>query len=174
MTLLILTGASGAGKTTIAEGVRDRYGDKVDVLFFDSIGVPSLEEFVRLREAGVNWQRDKTFEWLARIAARPGGKPTLFEGSTQIKYLHEAAGAAGLAAKIILIDCDDATRTERLHGPRGQPELANTDMSNWARYLRDQAREFGCEIWDTSHCSLDVSVAHVGKQLLGQKEQPKT
>jgi adenylate kinase family enzyme len=166
MSLLMLTGASGAGKTTIAEAVQDRYRDRVEVFFFDSIGVPSLEEFARLREAGVDWQREKTIEWLKRLAAHKTDQPILFEGSTRLSYLREAAELAGLTeAKIMLIDCDDATRTARLHGPRGQPELANESMANWARYLREQAREFGCEIWDTSARTIEESVAQVARRM---------
>ena len=41
MAFVILTGASGSGKTTIAEAVAARYGEQVEVYHFDSIGVPS-------------------------------------------------------------------------------------------------------------------------------------
>jgi ABC-type multidrug transport system ATPase subunit len=42
--LVVLTGASGAGKTTLARAIKERYPDECDVLFFDSVGVPSPEE----------------------------------------------------------------------------------------------------------------------------------
>ena len=41
--LVALTGASGSGKTTIAESIWASHSATVDVLCFDSIGVPSLE-----------------------------------------------------------------------------------------------------------------------------------
>ena len=42
--LVVLTGASGGGKTTLARAIKERYPDECDVLFFDSVGVPSPEE----------------------------------------------------------------------------------------------------------------------------------
>lgn len=38
MRLVILTGASGSGKTAIAEAVRVKWADLIDVLHFDRIG----------------------------------------------------------------------------------------------------------------------------------------
>jgi adenylate kinase family enzyme len=46
MALVILIGASGAGKTTIAEAIAQRHGDEVAVFHFDQIGVPSVERMV--------------------------------------------------------------------------------------------------------------------------------
>ena len=45
MSLVILTGASGAGKTAIASVVATRYPD-IAVIGFDSIGVPSAERMI--------------------------------------------------------------------------------------------------------------------------------
>jgi ABC-type glutathione transport system ATPase component len=42
--LVVLTGASGGGKTTLARAIKERYPDECDVVFFDSVGVPSPEE----------------------------------------------------------------------------------------------------------------------------------
>jgi shikimate kinase len=46
MPLVILIGASGSGKTTIARAIQERYAESVDVFFFDRIGVPSIEQMI--------------------------------------------------------------------------------------------------------------------------------
>jgi uridine kinase len=42
--LVVLTGASGSGKTTLAKRIQERYPKECEVMFFDSVGVPSSEE----------------------------------------------------------------------------------------------------------------------------------
>jgi hypothetical protein len=116
------------------------------------------------------WQRDKTIEWMARLAkVAQNGKPVLFEGQMRISFIAEAVAAADIDGyRLLLVDCDDATRARRLTVERGQPELADQNMMNWAAYLRREAVLNGCEIFDTSQLSLDQCVAHVLDHLRGQ------
>ncbi|HEY0218602.1 MAG TPA: hypothetical protein VGC26_02375 [Afipia sp.] len=163
MALIVLTGASGSGKTAIATAIAELYPDDFAVYRFDSIGVPPVDVMIRDHGSPEAWQRDKTIDWMVRLApiAR-AGKPVLLEGQMRIAFIAEAAEAASIDdCRLILVDCDDATRTERLAIGRGQPELANEDMMNWAAYLRGEAAQCGCEIFDTSRLSLDQCVAHV-------------
>jgi hypothetical protein len=82
-------------------------------------------------------------------------------------FIKEAAAAADIDDyRLILVDCDDATRTHRLSVERGQPELADANMMNWAAYLRREAQASGLEILDTSHLSLKQSVDNVLRHLL--------
>jgi dephospho-CoA kinase len=60
MPLVILIGASAAGKTTIAKAIEARHGDEADVHYFDRIGVPSVEEMIAEYGSGEAWQRVKT------------------------------------------------------------------------------------------------------------------
>jgi len=46
MRLVILTGASGSGKTSIADAIKAERPELVEVEHFDSIGVPSSETMV--------------------------------------------------------------------------------------------------------------------------------
>jgi cytidylate kinase len=167
MTLIVLTGASGSGKTAIATVIAERYPDDIAVYRFDSIGVPPVDAMIRDHGSPEAWQRDKTIDWMARLApiAR-AGKPILLEGQMRIAFIAEAAAVANIDDyRLILVDCDDATRAERLTVGRGQPELANEDMMNWAAYLRREAVQHGCEIFDTSRLSLDQCVAHMLEHL---------
>jgi type II secretory pathway predicted ATPase ExeA len=163
MPLVILIGASGSGKTTIARAIQERYADSVDVFLFDRIGVPSIEQMILECGSREEWQRVKTIEWMVKIAqVQKTRRKQLFEGQTRLSFLVDgAATAGGLAYKPILVDCDDETRSKRLTIDRGQPELANKEMMNWARYLRHSAKIEGCEILNTSSISLDESVLHI-------------
>jgi len=141
------------------------------MFFFDRIGVPSIEEMIAKYGSSEEWQRAKTIEWMVKIAqVRKAGRKQLFEGQSRLSFLADGAAAAaagGLTYRPILIDCDDETRSKRLTIHRGQPELANKEMMNWARYLRHSARIEGCDILDTSSISLDESVLYVSTRLGG-------
>ena len=167
MRLVILTGASGSGKTAIAEAIGATRSSLVHVLHFDSIGVPSAEVRRAWDPVG-GWQRAMTLDWMRRIAAvRDPDRPVLFEGQMRLSFIAEGLLAAGIAdARPILVDCDDATRTRRLVTNRGQPELANPDMMNWAAYLRREAKEGGHDVLDTTHLSLEKCVERICTVLL--------
>jgi dephospho-CoA kinase len=168
MRLVILTGASGSGKTTIAETIRIERPNLAEVLHFDSIVVPSPEAMATGWGSGEAWQRAMTLSWMARIAAMTGrDRPVLFEGQMRLAFAREALLAAGIAgARVILVDCDDATRTHRLTANRNQPELANPQMMIWAEFLRREAKEAGCEVLDTSQVSLERSIEQVCAHLV--------
>jgi adenylate kinase family enzyme len=166
---VVLIGASGSGKTTVARAIAERYADDVEVFHFDGIGVPSAKQRIAEYGSGGGWQRAKTIEWMAKLALlNRYGRGLLFEGQTRLSFLAEAAEAAGVPAYLpILLDCDDETRSRRLVLEREQPELANEDMMNWARYLRREAKGCGCEILDTAAVSLDQCIIHVMSRLRG-------
>ena len=168
MTLVVLTGASGAGKTAISDLIAAEHGADIDIRFFDSIGVPPVEEMNALFGSPAGWQQAMTAEWMARIAGTmQPRRPVLFEGQMRIAFVVDAAAAMGLACHIILVDCDDATRRHRLASDRNQPELANDDMMNWAAFLRREAQSAGCEILDTSNLPIAEAAAIVLQRLRG-------
>jgi shikimate kinase len=160
MALVILTGASGAGKTAIARAL----ADTVQVFHFDSIGVPSTAEMIEQYGSPEGWQRATTIEWFAKLAEMSGS--ILFEGQVRIAFLEEAVRLSALSShKIVLVDCDDDTRARRLTLERGQPELANQGMFDWARYLRIEAARGGYPVLDTSGLSLKESAELVQQYL---------
>lgn len=165
MALVIMTGASGSGKTAIAEALE--LGDpSITVFRFDSAGVPSPEEMAAFGEGyqpGGAWQRSTTFRWIERIAPIvAAGKQVLFEGQMRIAFIRDALNAAGIEnARILCVDCDDATRRKRLIDDRLQPDLASESMMGWASFLRQEALEAGCDILDTTNLCLAESVGAV-------------
>jgi hypothetical protein len=170
MRLVILTGASGSGKTAIAQGIASERPPIAEVLRFDSIGVPPAEEMVAGWGSGESWQRAMTYKWMARISAMRGAglnRPVLFEGQIRLAFLREALSSAEFTdARIILVDCSDVTRVHRLTTDRHQAELANPTMMSWAAYLRKEALEANCEVLDTTAVSLRTSVERVRWHLL--------
>jgi RNase adaptor protein for sRNA GlmZ degradation len=165
MALVILTGASGSGKTAIAKTIEARH-PSITVFGFDTIGVPSAEvmaSFGSGYQPGGAWQRAMTFEWLERIApVLAENRDVLFEGQMRIAFIREALAASKIEnARVLCVDCDDATRTQRLSHDRLQPELANESMMRWSRYLHQEARGAGYEILDTTDLSLSDSVSYV-------------
>jgi len=160
---VVLIGASGAGKTAIARAIAARCSTAAKVFFFDSIGVPPVEEMIRHYGSGEAWQRAKTIDWMLKLAGEAKAAPRLLlEGQTRFSFLADGAAAAGgLAYTPILIDCDDDTRSRRLEIERKQLELANEDMMLWARYLRKEALAHGYSILDTSALSLPDSIEWV-------------
>jgi hypothetical protein len=175
--LVILTGASGAGKTTIARRFLHEHPADCDVFFFDSIGVPSLETMESDFGGPEAWQRAMTLRWIEQIRPynRPtlsAQKPVLFEGQMRIAFVHEALAAQSVSnARIILIDCDDATRAARLHVACAQPDLANATMMNWARFLREEAHQLGAEILDTSHQTIEQCVNLLQSRLFDRTDR---
>jgi adenylate kinase family enzyme len=165
MALVIMTGASGSGKTAIAEAI-EKSRPSITVLRFDTIGVPTAEVMAAFgsgHQPGGAWQRAMTFQWLERIAPLlDEGKAVLFEGQMRIAFIHEALESARIRhAKILCVECDEPTRSRRLAQHRLQPELASEDMMRWSRYLHQEAIQAGCEILDTTSLMLGDSVRYV-------------
>lgn len=157
---VILTGASGAGKTTIAQRIEDRRPE-VAVYQGDRIGLPSDEIMAgcgHTDEPGGPTQRGFALYWIGEIGrVLEAGRPVLLETQCRIAFLHEALSLHKITgARIVLVECSDRARTARLEG-RGHPELANAQMSNWSRFLHREAEQFGHEILDTSALPLEAS-----------------
>ena len=165
MALVIMTGASGSGKTAIAKAIEESH-PSFTVLGFDRIGVPSAEVMATFGSdhmPGGAWQRAMTFRWLERIAPMLAeGETVLFEGQMRIAFIREALTASKIEnARILCVECDDPIRVRRLTHDRLQPELANESTMGWSRYLHREALEAGYEILDTTNLSLSDSVRYV-------------
>jgi hypothetical protein len=163
--LVIITGASGSGKTAIARTIEMDH-PSITVFRFDTIGVPSAAVMARFgvgHQPGGAWQRAMTLKWLERIAPIvAAGQTVLFEGQMRIAFIQEALTTFAIQnARVLCVECDDATRSRRLTQDRLQPELADESMRGWSRYLHQEAVEAGCRILDTTHLSLEDSVRTV-------------
>jgi len=157
MEVIFITGASGSGKTTLLKKLEEDYGTEFKFYYFDSVGVPSTDEMNEQFGSGEEWQRQTTVSWLERILSECRNGVAILDGQMRLSFITEACNARGFTDyRIILIDCNDSIRTRRLH-QRGQPELANKDMMNWSKYLRNEASQIGAQILDTSSQNVSES-----------------
>jgi len=164
--VVVLVGASGAGKTTVAEILARRAPWRGHTHYFDAIGVPSPEEMASGDWGGEEWQLWATRQWMGRLAANDA-RLQLLEGQTRPSFVRTASEPhPDLHVEIILLDCSTQVRRRRLVELRGRLELANAQMENWAAYLAGQAHALGLPVIDTSHLD-PTAVADRVEELAG-------
>lgn len=152
--ILVVTGASGAGKTTLVRLVESRGVAGASFHFFDSIGVPTPEQMTRDFGSPAGWQLAMTDRWIARLAQGAPGLCVL-DGQVRPSAVREAFARYGVDGHVLLLDCAHAVREARLRDLRRQPELATRDMACWASYLRGQADALSVPVLDTTTLSID-------------------
>ena len=154
--ILVVTGASGAGKTATVKELQARRVPGVRCFHFDSAGVPAIEIMERNHGSAEQWQASMTNHWLARLAALGSDvRVAVLDAQTRPSTVFAAPGAGeAWRAHVILFDCSASVRAERLRGPRGQPELVDARMDQWAAYLRHEADTLGLSVIDTSRLTV--------------------
>ena len=158
--LIILTGASGSGKTATARLLGRRALWEGNTYHLDDIGVPTGAGW-ELFESGESWQNWATTRWIDYLATRDANLQ-LLDAQTRPRFILDAAAAhADLQTTIVLLDCSPDVRRHRLVALRDRAELANPRMENWASYLRDQAKELGIARIDTSLMSVEEVAVQV-------------
>ena len=160
--LIVVTGASGAGKTTLVERLAALRLEGVGCYHFDSIGVPNAEEMATRFAGGDSWQAWALDQWVCRIARNEDCVTrAVLDAQVRPTAAIEAGARYDLTTLVVLIDCATDERNARLRGQRGQPDLATGRMDMWAAYLRGQADALRLAIIDTSGRSIDESVAQL-------------
>lgn len=153
-TILFVIGASGAGKTSAVEQLATRHLPSVRCLYFDHIGVPTVEVMRRDFGGGDEWQAYATKQWVRCLAADNWQGVTVLDGQTRPSFIDGAVADVGnLVSKTVLLDCSRECRADRL-AARGQPELATPEMDGWAAYLREQAEALSLMVVNTSAISI--------------------
>lgn len=157
--ILVVTGASGAGKTALVRGLESRHLPDVRYHYFDSVGVPTPERMVAEFGPGEEWQRVTTRRWIAELAAdRARGRVSVLDGQVRPSEVRAAFARSEVSrGEILLVDCDPKVREARLVA-RNQPELATADMRAWAAYLRGQADALHLPILDTTKITVEEGV----------------
>ncbi|GAA6619801.1 hypothetical protein [Scytonema sp. NUACC26] len=159
--LLVVTGASGAGKTTLVRGVEVLGIPGVGCYYFDSIGVPSHEEMTSRFGSPRQWQVAALNHWISLLLCNEDSVQVAVLDAqvrpSDVRVAFECLGA--YLTQIVLIDCSHAERNARLQGPRAQPELANAEMDCWAAYLRGQASALALPIVSTTQLPPEDAVS---------------
>jgi hypothetical protein len=157
--ILVVTGASGSGKTATVRALEKRALPGIRCYYFDAVGVPSVEEMCRDVGGPEKWQALATQRWLDRLATDPDEKEVcVLDGQTRPSFVRSAAERAGIAvAQVVLLECASAVRHARLAGPRGQSELSNSQMECWAAYLRGQVDALNLPVIDTTSIGIEAA-----------------
>src|SRR5262245_30330671 len=156
--VLVVTGASGSGKTTMVRALEARALPGVRCYYFDAVGVPAPEVLERELGSSESWQAVTTRAWLDRLATDPDGADVyVLDGQTRPSVVRSASARAGTdLVRLVLLDCAAHARHARLAGPRGQPELTNARLDRWAAYLRGQADALELPVIDTTNIGVDA------------------
>jgi GTPase SAR1 family protein len=158
---IFITGASGVGKTTLVNLVKSKYLHRPDVAIFgfDSIGVPSVDQMIKLYGSAPEWQRATTKKWVTKILQEIDAPFVILEGQVNLDFIYEAFQDHHFKNfDIILIDCAEEEMLRRLRDDRKQPHLANDNMRNWRAYLRKQAENHNVCIINTDELSIGASI----------------
>lgn len=168
--IYFLTGASGAGKTTLVSQLEKKFSQKDDwvFLYFDSVGVPLREEMTKKHGSPSGWQKDMILEWIEKIlSGYPDKKVVILEGQVNIEFIKDGFAQHDFTNyRTILVDCSEEEMVGRLTRQREQPELANEDMKNWLSFLRSQAQQYGSTVIDTSTRTIDGAIVRFEQILI--------
>ncbi|MEP7002360.1 MAG: hypothetical protein ABI969_17860 [bacterium] len=149
--ILVVTGASGAGKTAAVRELGQRGLLEVACFEFDSIGVPAVDAMEREYGSGEAWQSAMTHLWIERLwNAHDAPRVAVLDAQTQPRFVVAGAAAVGANVRIVLFECSPVVRASRLRGAREQPELDTDRMRAWADFLHAEAVRLELTIVDTS------------------------
>ena len=152
--IVLITGASGSGKTTTLKALKNNLPASTSVHFFDDIGVPSLEEMIECYGSPQKWQQAATHQWIEKLIQLTD-QTNILEGSFNPEYAVEVLKTkTDVSYLIMCLHADRAIREQRLIYDRNQPELVTEDMNNFARFLMEKTLELGGIIIDTTHKSV--------------------
>ncbi len=156
--ILVVTGASGAGKTAAVERLQSRGRPGIRCHFIDRVGVPSVEVMTRDFVGPEGWQAHITERWIERLVAETDRSVVVNVLDAQTRPSVVQAALARVDApvtQVILLTCSPAVRRRRL-AQRGQSLLATTRMERWAAYLLGQADALKLPVIETSDLSIDA------------------
>ncbi|MEO8295607.1 MAG: AAA family ATPase [Gemmatimonadota bacterium] len=149
--IVVVTGASGAGKTTLVRALEAKGIPGIRCYYFDDIGVPAPAQMVADYGSGEAWQRAMTRQWVSRLRVKADNVGiVVLDGQVRPSFVEEAFQSEGITrGMIVLVECGQEIRNRRL-AERGQPELATERMEHWAAYLKGQSEMKGIQAIDTT------------------------
>ncbi|MGV8947911.1 MAG: hypothetical protein ACOH2E_00860 [Candidatus Paracaedibacter sp.] len=160
---VFITGASGAGKTTVLKALEQELPSPlISINFFDSIGVPPLEEMCRIYGSGEKWQELSTHKWIDKLVAIKNKKLIFLEGQFNPMFAISHLQELGIVNYFMFcLYAGRQVREERLIHLRNQPELVNDVMENWSNVLRKITHDVGGFIIDSSGAGVNATAQKI-------------
>lgn len=122
--MFFVLGASGSGKTSVLNKIT-LAADHV-AYDFDDIGVPL--------GADKQWRQQATVQWLDKIVASGKESSSCLFGQLVLGEILACRSSEKLSSiNVCFLDCDDATRVDRL---KQRQSPADQHTLNWASWLR--------------------------------------
>ncbi|HHJ0490492.1 TPA: GNAT family N-acetyltransferase [Legionella pneumophila] len=158
--IVLITGASGVGKTTLLKEIEQQYlQETISSHFFDSIGVPSFDDMIQQYGSTEKWQEVTTRRWIERLSQIHDKKLIFLEGQFNPEFALTPLKKHGIKNYLLIcLHTEQDIREHRLSVLRNQPELADIHMNNWALFLKKKTIEMGGIILDSSQDSINMLV----------------
>ncbi|MCQ0968842.1 AAA family ATPase (plasmid) [Paracoccus sp. TK19116] len=152
--IVILTGASGAGKTTIAR-LCGEMAEGPTVFHFDNHRIPDGGVPHTDYTDKVAWQHHMVTIWLRWLKDHDAAL-ILLEGQMLLPRLIEVLREEDLRnVTVILVECADAERAKRLSG-RGHAHLIGAGLDNRVLQFRADAEALGIPVFLTDDLQGDA------------------
>ena len=105
--ILVLTGASGAGKTSLLRELRAMRIPGVGCHELDSMEIPSAEEMIERWGGTMEWQNVATHHWIDRLLRNEEGhEVAVLDGQTRPSEVRAAFDGLGVrVGRVALVDC---------------------------------------------------------------------
>ena len=155
--LILITGASGSGKTFILKEIEKRLEcENFSINYFDHIVVPSFENMVSEYGSCEGWQEAMTHKWIDKLIVIKNKKYIFLEGSFNPEFAVNYLNKLNIIDyKLFCINVSREIREERLIKNRNQPELATQDMENFGQFLKAKTIELGGKIVESNEGACD-------------------
>lgn len=166
--ILFMSGASGAGKTTLAKQIYEHCLQAgLAWLHPDGFGVPSVAMMIQAAGSLERYQERSTARWIEHsLIHYPDKSVVIIDAQSNLQFVRDALKHHQVKrSKVVLIHCHQEQREQRLAHERQQPELATREMQNWSDFLYQQALRLGIPILNTSTTSLQESIAYVEAEI---------
>ncbi len=161
--ILLITGTSGCGKTTVAHALKNGLPEpSTSIHFFDDIGIPKFEEMMEKHGNPLQWQEWATHTWIDKLSQIAHKQLIILEGSFYPEFAVNKLESLGIENYLIVcLYVDKWIREQRLINERHQPELASQEMENYAQALTMQTEKLGGVVIDASYKTVAEVVTEI-------------